>query len=212
MQSTKIFNCICLLFLLPIAASMAQDRPSLFFREDWQETPAVLPITQEHVADENLILHLLGPGNNTKKSHHDKPADDPFYVWSGECPGNWAVALEHKSAFVDLTGQAKIKWRSKQSGLRRLHIILKLADDSWIVSDQSDDASNDWRIREFNLSDINWYELDIDTIVEGKPVDNPDLGIIKQIGFSDLMRGGKSDACSRVDWIEVYGTHVEKEK
>jgi hypothetical protein len=203
---------IMLIILIIVSISVSQDRPSLFFREDWQETPAALPITQEHVANENLILHLLGPGKNIKKSHHDKPADDPFYVWSGECSGNWAVALEHKKACVDLTGQAKIKWRSKQSGLRRLHIILKLPDGSWIVSDQYENASKDWRVREFNVSDIKWYKLDIENIVEGKPVDNPDLGTVEQIGFTDLMRGGKSHACSRVDWIEVYGRQVEKGK
>ena len=112
----------------------AQDRPGLFFREDWKETAAALPVTQEHVANPDLVLSLYGPGKGgIKKSHHDKPADDPFYIWSGECQGNWAVSLRHKAALVDLTGHAKIRWRSEQAGYRQLRILLKLSDGTWIV-------------------------------------------------------------------------------
>ena len=74
----------------------------------------------------------------------------------------------------------------------------------WLISDLSDDASSDWRIQEFNIVDIRWRKLDINSITEGPYVDIPDLSAIDQIGFTDLMRGGKSDACSRLDWIEVY--------
>ena len=60
----------------------AEDSPSarLLFREDWKTTPAELPITQDHVATKDLVLVLHGPGKQgLKKSHHDKPVDDPFY-------------------------------------------------------------------------------------------------------------------------------------
>jgi len=33
---------------------------------------------------------------------------------------------------------------------------------------------------------------------------------VDEIGFTDLMSGGKSAACSRVDWIEVYGRAVRR--
>ncbi|MEO6288832.1 MAG: hypothetical protein ABIO76_02860, partial [Ginsengibacter sp.] len=64
------------------------------------------------------------------------------------------------------------------------------------------------RIHEFNLSDIKWYTLNINLIIEGKEVSNPDLSKVDEIGFTDLMRGGQSIACSRLDWIEVYGKAV----
>jgi hypothetical protein len=125
---------------------LAQDRPGLFFREDWKETPPETPVTQAHVANPELVLSLYGPGKSgIKKSHHDKPADDPYYIWMGECPANCALSLRHKSGFVDLTGQAKIRWRSKQSGFHALRIILKLADGTWLIADQSDGPSEDWR-------------------------------------------------------------------
>ena len=42
------------------APLIAQERPGLFFREDWKETPAETPVTQAHVANPNLILSLYG--------------------------------------------------------------------------------------------------------------------------------------------------------
>lgn len=193
-------------FLLAAAAGLfAQDRPGLFFREDWKETPEALPITQDHVANPDLVLSLHGTGKAAiKKSHHDAPADDPYYVWSGECPGNWAVSLRHRSALADLTGLAKIRWRTKQAGYRQLRIVLKLAGGPWLIGDPSDGPSTDWRVREFNIGDLRWRKLDIDNVLEREWVEQPDLSRVEEIGFSDLMRGGGTPACSRLDWIEVY--------
>jgi hypothetical protein len=202
---------ICIVILFFRANCNAQYRPSLFFREDFKETPAATPITQEHIANKNLVLGLYGPGcDSIKKSHHPTPVDDPFYVWSGLCLGNWAVTLKDNKSFVDLNGNAKIMWRSKQSGFRCLHILLKLANGTWLISDLFDNQSKDWRICEFNIMDINWYSLDIKNVIEVKPVKNPDLSKVDEIGFTDLMTGGQSDACSRLDWIEVYGKPVAR--
>ena len=200
-----------LLMLLQSGSLNAGDRPGLFFREDWKESPAATPVTQEHVANPNLVLKLYGPGKDgVKKSHHDTPKDDPFYIWSGTCTGNWAVALRHRDSFADLTGLAKIRWRAKQVGFRRLFPIVKLSDGVWLIADQADGESRDWREREFNLSDLRWRRLDIDKILEGAWVDKPDLSRVDEIGFTDLMAGGASAACSRLDWIEVLGRPVKR--
>ncbi|MBK6281470.1 MAG: hypothetical protein IPF54_01315 [Draconibacterium sp.] len=136
-----------ILLVLSVTNGSAQYRPALFFREDWKETPAATPVTQDHVSNENLLLNLYGAGaDSIKKSHHPNPVDDPYYIWSGLCPDNWAVTLKSKKSYVDLSEFSKIKWRSKQSGFRCLHVIIKLADGTWLVSDQSDDKSKDWRI------------------------------------------------------------------
>jgi hypothetical protein len=220
MNSTMIVNnfkrnlLFCFIYSIPFLLSttcQAQYRPSLFLREDWKETPPATPVNQDHVANPNLVLGLYGAAvDSMKKSNHDRPVDDPFYVWSGLCNGNWALTLKDPGSFVDLSEYAKIKWRTKQSGFRCLRILLKLADGTWLVSDQCDRRSVDWRIREFNISDIKWYTLDIGTITERQPVDNPDLTKVDEIGFKDLMAGGRSAACSRVDWIEVYGKTVNR--
>jgi len=190
------------------ASALAQNealRPGLFFREDWKETPAEIPLHQGHVSHPNLIVTLHGPGQDSlKKSHHDTPADDPFYVWSGLCPGTWAVSLRHKEHSMNLSAASKIRWRSKQSGFRKLHVILRLEDGSWLVSRQSDGPSGDWRVKEFNVTDLEWYGLDMEAITEKRRVNKPDLSKVVEVGFTDLMPGGQSDACSRLDWIEVY--------
>jgi hypothetical protein len=197
--------------VFPVIYCSAQYRPALFFREDWKEVPAATPVTQKHVVNKDLVLGLYGPGcDSIRKSHHDSPADDPYYIWSGLCPGNWAVTLKKSDTYVDLSSYGKILWRSKQSGLRCLHLVLKLADGTWLVGSQGDCTSNDWRITEFNIADITWYSLNIKSVIEVKPISKPDLSKVDEIGFTDLMPGGASDACSRLDWIEVYGKTVKR--
>lgn len=212
-MNTKMIFVLVTFLVIGSSAVFAQDtyRPELFFREDWKEIPAEIPLSQKHVDNSELMVQLYGAGKDSlKKSNHEKPVDDPFYVWSGLCLENWLVSLKHNQHNVDLTGYAKIRWRSKQAGLRQLRIALKLADGTWLVSDQSDGPSNDWRIKEFNLQDIKWYRLDIDRVTEVGPADDPDLSNVEEIGFTDLMPGGKSASCSRLDWIEVDGKPVKR--
>ncbi len=200
-----------IIIIIPFLLNSQAQRPGIFFREDFKETPAEIPITQEHISNLNLEISLYGKGADViKKSHHDEPYDDPYYVWSGLCKDNWAVTLKHKSKFVDLSNQAKVRWRSKQSGFRQLHIILKLSDGTWLISDVADSLSKDWRITEFNISDIKWMSFDINTISEIKWIENPDLSKVEEIGWTDLMKGGGSEACSRIDWVEVDGFSINK--
>jgi hypothetical protein len=208
---TKFLGLSLLSILLSAEYCLAQYRPGLFFREDWKELPAAIPVTQQHVVNKDLVLYLYGPGcDSIKKSHHDTPSDDPYYIWSGLCTGNWAVTLKSLTSYVDLSSFGKIRWRSRQSGFRCLHLVLKLADGTWLVGNQGDCMSADWRITEFNISDISWYSLNIKSVIEIKPIAKPDLSKVDEIGFTDLMTGGSSDACSRLDWIEVYGKPVKR--
>lgn len=191
--------------------SDAQSKAIVFFREDWKEIEAALPVTQEHVSNPDLVLSLHGPGKGEiKKSNHPHIPNDPFYIWSGECRGNWAVSLRHKSRCVDLSGStAEVRWQSKQSGFRQLRLMIKLADGQWLVSDQYDGESADWREKTFKIAGIRWRELNIERVTEGNWTNDPDLSRVEEIGFTDLMVGGKSKASSRLDWIEVYGEQVE---
>ncbi len=200
-----------LLFPSTNFAQVNDYRPGLILREDWKEIPAEIPVSQKHVSNPDLLLGLYGPGKDSlKKSHHDTPSDDPYYIWSGLCPGNWALTLKHRDSFLDLSNYAKIKWRSKQNGFRELHLLLKLADGTWLVSVQADPPSADWREWEFIINDLEWYTIDMDIITEQLPLLQPDLTKVDEIGFTDLVTGGKSAACSRLDWIEVYGYLVPR--
>ena len=204
-----------LLIALALAATATSAGPGeqdaaarLLFRENWSETPAALPMTQAHVSNPDLVLSCHGPGaGQLKKSHHEQPADDPYYVWSGEADGTWAVSLRHRRQWMDLRGPAKVRWRARQSGFRRLHLLVRLADDTWIVSEESDGESGSWRVHEFALSELHWRQFDVQRGTEGRAV-VPDLSGVVEVGFTDLMHGGGTPASSRLDWIEVYGSPI----
>lgn len=204
-----LYRSVFIVWLSALTCTVARSQSKLFFREDWKETPAATPVTQEHVANPELILSLYGPAKNgVKKSNHPPIPNDPYYIWSGECKDNWALSLRHRNQWVDLTGDAKINLRTRQSGFRHLHIILKLNTGDWLVSDQSAGYTADWIEKEFKIADLRWRKLNIETVVEGNLVENPDLSKVTEIGFTDLMTGGGTPASSRVDWIEVYGKAV----
>jgi hypothetical protein len=189
----------------------AQSRPGIAFREDWKETPAALPITQEHVANPDLILTLHGPGvAGVKKSHHDQPADDPYYLWNGDTTAPWAASLRHRKGHIDLSGAARVRWRAKQTGFHELRLIVQVDEKQWLIADQADGPSSDWRERDFVIPDLRWASLDINRITEGKPVVNPNLSNVLAIGVTDLRSGGGTPASSRLDWIEVHGRVVAR--
>ena len=192
-------------FGLPTRAT-APIESALFFREDLKEVPPEIPVAPRHLSNPDLILHRLGPGEGQIKiSFHINTPNDPHYVWSGLCEGNWAVALEHKSAGVDLNIEgAKIVWRTKQAADRILYLVIKSKQD-WLISDLGTAATKDWEVNELKIRQCKWHLFDPETIERGKQVDGPDLSIITTIGFTDLLPGGGSGACSRLDWIEVYG-------
>src|SRR6185295_10948925 len=210
---TRLVILVPFVVVMTAAARQAPEdnRPPLFFREDWKEIAAVAPVTQEHVANPNLELALYGPGKDgVRKSHHDTPKDDPYYIWLGSCVTNCAIALHDKTSFVDLTGLAKIRWRTKQTGFRSLRLTLKLANGTWLVSDYAEGPTLDWHESEFSIAAVRWRRLDIKTIVEGAWVDKPDLSKVDEIGWTELAPGGGTPASSRVDWIEVYGRAVTR--
>jgi hypothetical protein len=198
-------DAMLLFFLLAAGLLMADSRPpSHFAKTEGNPGGSSDHRGARRKPRSRPLLH--GPGKDgIKKSHHEQPADDPFYVWSGECNGAWAATLRPRFGPVDLTGRARIRWRSKQSGFRALRIVLRTADNTWLVSDAADPASIDWREREFILADLRWRKLSIATVTEGDWTRDVDLSKVVEVGFTDLMAGGGTPASSRLDWIEVYG-------
>ena len=209
-----LFSMKRLLAALVLVASIALaddvGQSPLIFREDWTATPPSLPLTQRDVVNPQVAVALHGPGAGLiKKSFHDAREWDAHYIWSGLTQGTWAVTLSLKSGtLMDLSTQATVRWRSQQSGFRELRLVVGLADGSWLVSDESDTATTNWRVHEFSLTDMHWRQLNIDTVTESRWAKSVDLSRVRAIGFTDLMAGGRSTACSRLDWIEVYGQRV----
>ncbi|MGM0487331.1 MAG: GDSL-type esterase/lipase family protein [Planctomycetota bacterium] len=182
----------------------------VWFREDFKELPPEIPVQQKHLANTNLVLKRFGPGESKiKRSYHENVPGDPHYVWSGLCPGRWALVFAHRTSSADLATYGIVRWRTKQFGDRVLYVIVN-TPDGWLVSDQGTARSNEWIVDTIDLTECRWFSLDIDTVTKGALVESPDLSKVREVGFTDLMAGGKSKACSRLDWIEVYGKPNQK--
>jgi hypothetical protein len=211
----KISLIFSLFLLFGICFSQQPEPPKLLFREDWNEEPPYDLMTpysfsQIDVMNTDLVLKLYGTGQDSLKKRHHGTKDDAYYLFTGFCRSTWALTLTNKNFYADLTGNAVIRCRMMNSGFRELHIVIRLGNGTWLVSDLSEGSSSVWQVHDFIIKDIRWSLLNIETIIEGKSVDNPDLSRVDEIGFTDLMSGGFSAACSRVDWIEVYADSVKR--
>jgi hypothetical protein len=168
---------------------------------------------------ENLQLQLYGPGSvDVRIVHHQSPKDDPTYIWSGSAPANWVLTIRDRKNYVDLSSPvAKIRWRTKEAGFHLLRPVLKLADGTFLVGSHVESYTGDWIETEFTLADVRWRELDsqnaVESRLESRWKESPDLTRVDEIGFTDLTRGsgGGPGGGSRVDWIEVYGTPVSRQ-
>jgi hypothetical protein len=188
-------------------------RPPLAFRAEWKrQTVPQHPILQQDLIDQRLELKLYGDGKGILWTQH---AREPTYAWTGLCETNCAVAYRDKDNYIDMTGQARIRWRSMQAGFHLLRPIVKLADGTWLAADHVDAVTDDWKETDIPLADLRWRRLDMNRVVEaadGKWVYAPDLSRVDEIGFTDLMVGaghGKGGV-SRVAWVEVYGKPVAR--
>jgi hypothetical protein len=200
-------------------------RPPIFFREDFTAPPKShgKPLTQAFIANPNLQLKQYGAALYVEIAHHEgEPKDDPTFLWTGLTPTSWVVALKEKNNYVDLTGLARIRWRTQQTGFHALHPALKLANGTWLVGEYAEGWTPDWHESEFWPAWIRWRKLDVGNALEaptGTPYENgrweldPDLSKVDEIGFTDLMAGSGhgQGGWSRIDWIEVYGKPVKRE-
>lgn len=215
MQKMKLVLFFSGLLLFTNCFAQQPEPPKLFFHEGWNELPPYdlmtrYSLTQADVMNKDLTQNLYGSGQDSIKKRHHGTAKDAYYVYTGFCRSTWALTLSNKNYYADLSGNAVIRVRMRNSGFRELHTIIKLANGTWLVSDLSEGSTSIWQVHDFIVKDIKWSLLDIEAIVEGNPAENLDLSRIEEIGFTDLMNGGLSAACSRVDWIEVYANSVKK--
>lgn len=207
------------------------DANGLVYRMSWKRTPAARPVDQQQVGHPDIVLGLHGPGaGRLKKSHHDEIEGDPYYLWSGTCDGAWAVSFRHRRVLIDVSRGGRVRWRARQSGAHRLHLIVKPMDRPWIVSELSDGASAGWREFTIELAGTEWCEFDLAMAAARGPVRAPDaarvpshggrppstgdrvprLDFVDAVGVTDFQPGGGSDACSRLDWLEVWGRPVAR--
>jgi len=198
----------------------------LFFKETWKHDysgPTEGPLSQKHVANSDLELKLYGDQGARNPDggiwENQTGPNDPPHSYTGTCRKPCALTLRHKTSYVDLTGNAKLKWRTRISRLRYLHPIIKLSDGKAYIGDYAETfrSNGDYVETEVTFADINWLPLDLNQVlVDGNNnfVEKLDLTKVDEIGFTDLAPGSATShgaaARSNVDWIEVYGKAVPR--
>jgi len=202
----------------PGGASVAE----LIFEEGWVDLPMAEPITQQHLSNENLVLHIYGDSAHIRASNH-RP---DFYTYTGETVTNWALTVSDPEYYYDLSGNGRMMLRTRNSGFRRTHIVIKTLEGQWFASEEGNPESSAWINRDYVLSDLHWRELlmtdtptnasnqrepdpDLVPIIPLGP-GHPDLSQVDEVGFSDLLPGGWIPATSRVNVFAVYGRKVKR--
>lgn len=196
-------------------------RPPLAFREEFTETPTETPVTQGSIMNRELRFATYGPGKDmVSKTFHDGPPNEGAFIWSGACTQICGFTLYLPNAYLDLRGQAKVVWRTEQTGFHQLRLMIKLADGSLLVSDHPVGDSSDWQVSEMVIRDLRWRAVDAKVMNDasagrgqGQWIETPDLSKVAEIGWTDLQAGsghGTNGGSSRVDWIEVYAPRVPR--
>lgn len=206
----------------PIPGRAWSERAKLLFHEAWTRAPLTQPMTQENLGNQFLTLHLYGNANEIRKTMH--PTDD--YTYTGEATTNWAITLSDKKNLWDLSGNARIRLKTQNSGYRVVHVVIKTADGKYYASEEGSGESSSWIEREYVFSDLHWRNLlmtDTPTNASNRrqpdpkrvPIiptskASPDLTKVDEVGFSDLVAGGWIPATARVAALDLYGKAIPR--
>jgi hypothetical protein len=201
--------------------SPPSDPAKLLFREAWT-MPMQQPMVQSSLANEHLTLHIYGIADEIRKTMH--PTEG--YTYTGEATTNWAITVSDKTSYWDLRGDGRMRVRTRNSGYRFLHVVIKTADGKYFASEEGAGESTAWIDTDFILSDLAWRNLlmtDTPTNASNKrqpdpkrvPIiptskGTPDLTKVEEVGFSDLVAGGWIPATSRVNAFELWGKAVRR--
>jgi hypothetical protein len=208
---------------IPLNGMPAENvpKPGLLFREGWNNLPIAQPITQAHLANQHLTLHLYGDTANIRKSNHEPY----YYTYTGETRSNWALTVSDRTRHMNFLPLGKVRVDSKQSGWRVLHVVIRTADGNYYVSEEGVGETVDWITVEWHLRDLHWRTLvvnlpnaparwggapPVQPIVASARA-QPDLSRVDEVGFSDLMPGGLIPSSSRIRWFEVYADWVPRD-
>ena len=205
-----------------VPGSPGTEPSPLLFHEAWTRAPLTQPMVQDNLGNKHLTLHIYGNANEIRKTYH--PADD--YTYTGETTTNWAITVSDTSALWNLSGTAKIRLKTQNSGYRFLHVVIKTADGHYYVSEEGNPESSVWIERDYIFSDLHWRNLmmtDTPTNASNRrqpdpkriPIvptsrATPDLSRVEEVGFSDLMAGGWIPSTSRVASFSVFGKAISR--
>jgi hypothetical protein len=202
--------------------SAPSEPAQLLFHEAWTRAPMAQPMTQDNLGNKDLDLHIYGNANEIRKAFH--PEED--YTYTGETVENWALTVSARASYWNLAGDGRIRFRTRNSGYRFLHVVIRTADGKYFVSEEGSGESTAWIETDYILSNLHWRNLLMtDTpsnasnrrqpnpkrtpIVATSPA-TPDLTRVDEVGFSDLMPGGWIPSTSRVNAFWLYGKSVPR--
>jgi hypothetical protein len=171
------------------------------------------PITQGNGANASLEVHVWGDKAGTRIA--DQTYNNHLtYAMTLLCTSNCAITLRDKNNDVDLSGGvATLRWRTRLSGFRNLHPIVKLADGRWLIARKTAKpldglgrvnqlvgacAGGPWTSNACNRAG---------TITDGcrTSTGRGDWFHRPDEGAGHGVQGG-----SRIDWIEGYGKPVPR--
>ena len=204
------------------AGAPAPGRPPVFLSEGWKALPTppddhgAWPASQAGVASANLQLTLHGTSGKEIQLVAVRGQSDmyPLNLWTGTTTSPSAATLRDRTSFVDLSDSlAKIRWVVRTSGFHQIRPVLRLADGTWLVGDQTTGPYADFNQTDISIADVRWMKIDMARVVTtGTWVEKPNLTKVDEIGFADLMPGSGHGAGGYVNVgkIEVYGRPVKR--
>src|SRR5689334_918185 len=135
--------------------SAPSEPAQLLFHEAWTRAPMSQPMVQDNLGNKNLDLHIYGNANEIRKAFH--PEED--YTYTGETVENWAITVSDKNSQWNLAGDGRIRLRTRNSGYRFLHVVIKTADGRYFVSEEGAGESTAWIETDYILSNLRWRNL-----------------------------------------------------
>ena len=226
--AAMFFACASVAFAqAPAPANPYPQGPPLLFRETWLQPPGAKPVGQGDgtddvvtrlttanlplvVANKRLELHVYGKDGYLVRTAQHFGRND---LWSGMASTPVAVTLRDKANYLDLTGQARVRWIVRTNSVSLLHPIVKLADGTYIVARRAIETGGEFLSVELSFNDMKWFKLDPEKVVPvGAEVKNPDLTRVDEIGMANLAPGGGHGTAGSINLsdVEVYARPVPR--
>jgi len=178
------------------------------FREDFRDdVTAHIPVTPNDLTSKFLGLKRLGPGaDKLKLSYHPEIANDPHYIWNGECTGPTLIAFPFQKQLDLSASNWSLRLRTKNVGKSRLHLAVQVGQ-KWYVRKESIKNQKNWNVQSIPLHRPTWRSLNPTQVSFGDEVSNIDLTKVDALGFAAPLKPNRSKDCIRLDWFElIQGT------
>jgi hypothetical protein len=198
------------------------ENAELIFEERWTRAPLAQPMKQENLGNQHLRLHLYGDVEGIRKTMH--AVED--YTYTGETRNPWMITVSDPTSYFDLRLPGKVMLRTRNTGFRLTHVVIRTPDGRFYVSEEGSGESSAWMNRDYILADLQWRNVTMEdrptTVNPNRPADpkrqvivatsraTPDLSKIDEIGFTDLLPGGFIPATTRINAWAVYGKKVAR--